>query len=155
MTDTLTLSHASSIVEESLRLARENNMNPLTVVVLDAGGHLKAMQREDGCGILRFDVAYGKAYGSLGMGVPSRLLGVLLADRPSFLNALAATADGRLIPVPGGVLIKNAAGAVIGAVGVTGDTSDKDEYCAIGGIKTVGLEAMPPEPVPDWAGSKP
>jgi uncharacterized protein GlcG (DUF336 family) len=106
-------------------------MLPLTVVVLDAAGKIVASQSEDGSGLMRFDIARGKAWGALGMGMSSRLIRDRLASRPSFQAALATVADGRFVPVPGGVLVMAEDGTVIGAVGVSGDTSEKDEYCAI------------------------
>ena len=149
----LTLDQASTIVDTALAAARTEDMNPLTVVVFDAGGHLKALKREDGCGILRVEVASGKAYGALGMGLSSRKLRDNLVDaRPTFVNALAAAAQGRFIAVPGGVLIKDDGGEIIGAVGVTGDTSEKDEYAAIEGIRAAGLKSDPEEPDPNWRG---
>ena len=150
----LTLEHASTIVDRALARGRAHTMLPLTVAVLDAGGHLVALKREDGSGILRPEIAIGKAWGALGMGVSSRTLRDRLADRPNFVTALAAASDGRLVPVPGGVLIRDDAGAVVGAVGISGDTSDKDEYCAIEGVKAAGLRPDPPEPAPAWAESK-
>ena len=149
----LPLEKASAIVDAVMSAGREHEMMPLTVVVLDCGGHMIAMQRGDGCGIMRTDVALGKAYGSLGLGGPSRMLGMALADRPVFQGALAAASQGRVISVPGGVLICQGDGAVIGAVGVSGDTSDKDEYCAITAVQSVGLDPLPPQPAPDWQGS--
>jgi len=149
----LTLDQASTIVDTALAAARKENMNPLTVVVFDAGGHLKCVKREDGCGILRVEVASGKAYGALGMGISSRKLRDNLVEaRPTFVNALAAASQGRLIAVPGGVLIKDDGGEIIGAVGVTGDTSEKDEYAAIEGVKAAGLKSDPEEPDPNWRG---
>ena len=129
-------------------------MLPLTVVVLDVGGKMIATQSEDGSGLMRFDIARGKAWGALGMGISSRLIRDRLSARPTFLDALATAADGRFIPVPGGVLIEDAKGTTIGAVGVSGDTSEKDEFCAIMGVRAAGLVPEPPEPVADWAQSK-
>ena len=149
----LSLSDAALIVDEALAAARAEAMLPLAVAVLDAGGHLVAFKREDGCGVLRFDIARGKAWGAIGMGVSGRLLRERLGDRPVFQNALAAASDGRFIPVPGGVLIRDAGGRVIGAVGISGDTSDRDEYCAILGIRAAGLMPDPEEPDPNWRGS--
>lgn len=146
----LPLTRANAIVTESLRLGRAENMLPLTVVVLDAGGKLVAMQSEDGAGLIRFEVAFGKAYGALGMGISSRLIRDRMTDRPTFLNALGTAADGRLIPVPGGVLVQDDGGVTLGAVGVSGDTSDKDEYCAIQAIKAAGLASEPAKPNTDW-----
>lgn len=148
---TLTLDQASTIVDRALAEGAAHDMNPLTVVVLDAGGHVVAMKRSDGSGILRPQIAHGKAYGALGVERPSRVLEEGLASRPGFQNSLAVAAEGRLIPAPGGVLICQADGdTIIGAVGISGDTSDKDEYCAIEGIKAAGLVPLPGEPAPDW-----
>lgn len=148
----LTLDQASTIVDTALAAGRTENMGALTVVVLDAGGHIVALKREDGSGILRVEVATGKAYGALGMGISSRKIRDNLVEaRPTFVNALAAASGGRFIPVPGGVLIREG-GTVVGAVGVTGDTSEKDEYAAIEGIKAAGLTPDPEEPDPNWRG---
>lgn len=146
----LSLQSASIIVDEALRLGREENLLPLTVVVLDAGGKLIAVKCEDGSGILRFDVAFGKAWGALGMGISSRLIRDRLAGRPTFQSALASASDGRLIPVPGGVLVRDADAVTIGAVGISGDTSDKDEYCAIQAIRHSGLSSEPDKPADGW-----
>jgi uncharacterized protein GlcG (DUF336 family) len=135
----VTLAQASIIVDETLKKGRATNSMPLTVVVLDAGGHIVAVKREDNSGIIRFEVAFGKAYGALGMGFGSREYLERAKTNPAFINALMAVSDGRVVPVPGGVLIKNAAGAVIGAVGVSGDTSDRDEECILAGIAAAGL----------------
>jgi uncharacterized protein GlcG (DUF336 family) len=150
----LNLDAAKIIAEAALAAGREKGFMPLTVAVLDAGGHLVAFLREDGSGILRPEVAIGKAYGALGMGTSTRLLRDRLADRPAFQAALAAASDGKFIPVPGGVLIRGKAGDVIGAVGISGDTSDKDEYAAITAVQAAGLTPFPAEPVPDWEGSR-
>ena len=116
-------------------------MNPLTVAVVDDGGHLKAFKREDGPGAaLRPQVATGKAAGAVGMGRSSRQLGAMAAERPHFVNALVGAAQGRLIPVPGGVLIKDG-DEIVGAVGISGDTSDNDELAAVAGIEAAGLSA--------------
>ena len=139
----LTLAQASTIVDTALKKGRETNCAPLTVSVLDAGGHLVAFKREDRSGILRFDIAYGKAWGALGMGFGSRTLFERSANTPMFFTALAAASGGRLVPNPGGVLIKDASGDILGAVGISGDTSDKDEACAIAGVEAAGLKADP------------
>lgn len=149
----LSLAEASAIVTEALRLGREAGMLPLTVVALDAGGKLIAAQSEDGSGLLRFDIAFGKAWGALGMGISSRLIRDRLAARPAFQTALAAASDGRFVPVPGGVLVQTGEGVTVGAVGVSGDTSEKDEYCAVEAIRSAGLAPEPAEPDPDWRGS--
>jgi uncharacterized protein GlcG (DUF336 family) len=140
----LTLDHALTIVQAALRKGREMGLAPLAVAVLDEGGHLKAFGREDGAGIIRPQIATGKAWGTLGMGVGSRTLAKRLTDNPQsqpFFVALNAMSDGRVVPVPGGVLIRDAGRAVIGAVGISGDTSDKDEACAVAGIEAAGLSA--------------
>ena len=149
----LTLDQASTIIDAAIKKGRELGFLPLTVAVLDSGGHLVAFKREDESGILRPQVAIGKAWGSLGMGVPSRTLRDNLADRPSFVNSLSVASGGRFIPVPGGVLIYNQEQKIIGAVGISGDTSEKDEYCAIEGVKAAGLPSNPATPDPNWAGS--
>ena len=135
----VTLSQASAIVDTALKKGRELMLAPLTVAVLDAGGHLVAAKREDGSGILRFDIAYGKAWGALGLGFGTREVAKRSAANPNFLIAFSAASGGRLIPSPGGVLIRDAAGAVIGAVGVSGDSGDNDEACALAGIAAAGL----------------
>lgn len=147
---TLSLDAANIIVDEALKLGRELKLFPLSVVVLDAGGRIVTVKSEDGSGIMRFEVAYGKAWGALGMGISSRLIRDRLSNRPVFQTALATAADGKLIPVPGGVLVEDEDGFTIGAVGISGDTSEKDEYCAILGIKKAGLKSEPAEIDPDW-----
>src|ERR1700688_676880 len=137
------LAQASTIVDVALKKARDSNLAPLTVAILDAGGHLVAFKREDKSGILRHDIAYGKAWGALGMGLGSRTLHERAANTPQFFNALYAASGGRVVANPGGVLIRNGGGDVIGAVGISGDTSDKDEACAIAGIEAAGLKADP------------
>ncbi len=146
----LTLDAASTIVDAALAAGRASDQMPLTVAVLDAGGHLVAFKRENGSGILRPDIAIGKAWGALGMGMSSRLLRDRLTDRPAFIGALAAASGGKLIPVPGGVLIRDADGGAVGAVGISGDASDKDEYCAIAGVRAAGLDPDPEAPSPNW-----
>ncbi|HWP14690.1 MAG TPA: heme-binding protein [Xanthobacteraceae bacterium] len=138
----INLNQASTIVDVALTKGRETNCVPLTVAVLDAGGHLVAFKREDRSGILRFDIAYGKAWGALGMGFGSRELADRAGKNPLFFGVLATVSQGRLVPVPGGVLIKDASGSVLGAVGISGDTSDKDEVCAVAGIEAAGLKAV-------------
>ena len=136
----VSLSAASTIVDAALKAGREKGMMPLTVAVLDAGGHLVAFKREDGSGILRFDIAFGKAWGALGMGFGSRELFNRTPANPTFMAALSAASGGRVVPVPGGVLILEG-GVVAGAVGVSGDVSDNDEVCAIAGIEAAGLQS--------------
>ncbi|HEY4134834.1 MAG TPA: heme-binding protein [Alphaproteobacteria bacterium] len=137
----LTLAQASIIADTALSFGRSKNMTPLTVVVIDETGGLKTVKKEDECGLLRFDIAFGKAYGALGMGRSSRTLGKMAEERPAFINAAVGASGGRLIPVPGGVLIKSKEGLIIGAVGVSGDTSDNDEACGVAGIEKAGLTA--------------
>ena len=134
----ITLAEAALVVDAALAKGRDLGLAPLTVAVLDAGGHLVAFKREDGSGILRFDIAYGKAWGSLGMGFGTRELTKRAASSPAFLTALAAASGGRVVPSPGGVLILRGE-VVIGAVGISGDAGDRDEECALAGIAAAGL----------------
>jgi uncharacterized protein GlcG (DUF336 family) len=136
---TLTLEQASVIVDKALAKARESKSRPMCVAVLDGGGHLKALKREDGASILRPTIAVGKAWGAVGMGESSRRLSERLKDRPAFLGALSAMSEGKVVPVAGGVLIIRQ-NEIIGAVGVSGGTADEDEVCAIAGIQAAGLE---------------
>src|ERR1700677_1393406 len=139
----ITLSQSSTIVDVALKKARDNNLAPLTVAVLDAGGHLVAFKREDKSGLLRYDIAFGKAWGALGLRFGSRTRASRAAKTPQFFTMLAAASGGRMVTNPGGVLIKDAAGTVVGACGISGDTSDKDEMCGIAGIEAAGLKADP------------
>jgi uncharacterized protein GlcG (DUF336 family) len=143
----VTLAQASSIVDATPKKARELKQMPQTVVVLDTGGHLVCAKREDGSGIIRFEAAVGKAYGALGMGWGSRTMMERAAQNPNFLTSIVAASGGRLVPNPGGVLIRDAGGAIIGAVGISGDTGDNDEIIAVAGIEAAGLK-------PDPGGSK-
>jgi uncharacterized protein GlcG (DUF336 family) len=136
----MTLATASTIVDAALQAGRDHDLMPLSVAVLDAGGHLVAFKREDRSGILRFDIAFGKAWGALGMGFGSRELFNRTAANPTFMAALTAVSGGRVVPVPSGVLILEH-GDIIGAVGISGDNSDNDETCALAGIAAAGLEA--------------
>jgi uncharacterized protein GlcG (DUF336 family) len=139
----ISLAQASAIVDAALRKGRELDCAPLTVAVLDSGGHLVAFKREDKSGLLRFDIAFGKAWGALGMGFGSRTLAARAGKTPMFFTALAAVSAGRMVPVPGGVLIRDAAGDLLGAAGISGDTSERDETCALAGIEAAGLRADP------------
>jgi uncharacterized protein GlcG (DUF336 family) len=136
---TLTLSAASIIVDKALAEARAGGFQPLTVAVLDSGGHLVALKREDRSSLLRPQIATGKAWGALGMGFGGRELERRAQKAPAFFTALAELAGGRMVPVPGGVLIRNAGGDIIGSVGISGDSSVNDELCAVAGIKAAGL----------------
>ncbi|MCW1430945.1 GlcG/HbpS family heme-binding protein [Novosphingobium sp. JCM 18896] len=133
------LEQARTVIAAARAHGREHGLKPLTVVVLDAGGHLVAMEREDGSGYGRPQIAQGKAAGALAMGTSSRVLGDMAADRPQFIAALSVAWEGKLIPAAGGVLIRDAAGTLLGAVGVSGDLSDKDEEAAQAGIHAAGL----------------
>jgi uncharacterized protein GlcG (DUF336 family) len=137
---TLTLSVADTIVDKTLEKGRELKLAPLTVIVLDAGGQTKLLKRDDGCSLLRPEIAMGKAWGTLGMGFGGRDLARRAAKAPAFFGALSDMSGGRMVPVPGGVLIRSDAGDILGAVGVTGDTSENDEACAIHGISSAGLK---------------
>lgn len=135
----LTLEKANTIINIALATARTLNLAPLTVVVLDDAGHLKAMQREDGSTMIRQQVATAKAWGSVSMGMSSRSLADVAEQRPNFMNALVNIADGKVMPVPGGILIRDHDNRIIGAVGISGDVSDEDERCAIAGVKAAGF----------------
>jgi uncharacterized protein GlcG (DUF336 family) len=133
---------ANKVIDHGVAVAREMKLHPLTFCILDTGGHVVSAQREDDSGILRFEIAYGKAWGSLGMGHSTRYLQEFLAkNRPRFVDALAAASDGRFIPVLGGVLIRGKDGALMGALGVTGDTAENDEIVAVKAVESVGLKA--------------
>ncbi|MCH2548734.1 MAG: heme-binding protein [Alphaproteobacteria bacterium] len=135
----VTLEQANEIIRAGQAKGREMDIGPLTIVVLDDGGHLVSMQREDKSGILRFEIAFGKAWGGLAIGRSSRANEADIITREHFGVGLAAASNGRIIPVAGGVLIVDQNGDVAGAVGVTGDSSDNDETCAIAGIEAAGL----------------
>lgn len=139
---TLTLDQASTIIDKALAKRHELGLKPLTVVVIDDGGNMTAMKREDGPGApLRPQIAFGKAFGAVGFGIASRLVEQRALDRPHFMGAVSAVSGGRLVPVAGGVLIRDGGGDIIGAVGVSGDTSDNDAACAVAGIEAAGLTA--------------
>lgn len=139
---TITLKEANALIAAALAHARQAGLAPLTVVVLDNGGHVVAAQREDNSGILRFEIASGKAYGALGFGFGSRELSERAPKAPVFMGAVAAAAQGRFIPVPSGVLIRSKDGTLRGAVGISGDTSDHDEAAAVAGIEAIGMQAQ-------------
>jgi len=134
---------ASQIIEAALDRARAQECPPMTVAVLDAGGHLVAFLREDGSSLYRERIARGKAAGALGMGVGSRTLAKVAADRPAFIEAVVTATQGALVPAPGGVLVFASDGELVGAVGVSGHLPDVDEECAIAGIEAAGLRAEP------------
>ena len=136
----MTLDQANRIITAALAKGRELGLKPLCVAVLDEGGHLLAMQREDGSSSMRPQIAIAKAAGSLGLGVSSRKIGEMAAERPTFVASLASLAPQGLVPAAGGVIVAGA-DAPLGAVGITGDTSDNDELCALAGLAAAGLSA--------------
>ena len=142
----LTLVKAQVIVSAALAEGRRLGLAPLTVAVLDAGGHLVAFAREDGSGIARYDIAFGKAWGSLGLGFGSRELTSRATSNPGFFQSYIAATGGRAVASPGGVLIADADGRVVGAVGISGDLGDRDEACAVAGVDAAGYEAVPAMP---------
>ena len=137
------LETAKSITAGVRAAGKQHGLKPLTVVVLDAGGHVISVEREDGASNNRFEIAFGKAYGALALGMGSRSLMARAEQQPYFITSAAAAIGGRLIPVPGGVLVKDASGAVVGCVGVSGDTSDNDELAAMAGITSASLVPQP------------
>ncbi len=139
----LTLAAAQQIVGAALAHGRAKNMKPLVVAVLDARGALKAYAAEDKTSLRRFDIARGKAYGAVAMGVGSRTLGKMAVERPHFVAAAGSAIGGTLVPVAGGVLIKTSEGELLGAVGISGDTSDNDEAAAMAGIEAAGFKGDP------------
>ena len=139
----INLETAKTITAGVRAAGKERGLKPLTVVVLDAGGHVLSVEREDGASNNRFEIAYGKAYGALALGMGSRSLMARAEQQAYFITSAAAAIGGRLVPVPGGVLVKDAAGTVVGCVGVSGDTSDNDELAAISGIESAALVAQP------------
>jgi uncharacterized protein GlcG (DUF336 family) len=139
----ITLRKARAIISKALAKGREEGMQPLSVCVLDAGGHLKAFEREDGASNGRFEIARGKANGALKMGLGSRALHQRAESQAYFLLAAGRIFEGGLVPVPGGVLVRDRKGDLIGAVGISGDNSDNDELAAIAGIEAAGFTADP------------
>jgi uncharacterized protein GlcG (DUF336 family) len=139
----LTLNKANEIIAGAIAQARGAGVLPLTVVVLDAAGDIKAVGRDDGASMFRFDVALGKAWGAVGMGAPSRVLAERAQDNPNFFVALAATGQGKFLPQPGAVLIRNSAGEIIGAAGASGGTGDEDEAACAAGVVAAGFVSDP------------
>ncbi len=137
------LETAKSITAGVRAAGRDHGLKPLTVVVLDAGGHVVSVEREDGSSNNRFEIAFGKAYGALALGMGSRSLMARAEQQAYFITAAAAAIGGRLVPVPGGVLVKDDSGSVVGCVGVSGDTSDNDELAAMAGITSASLVPQP------------
>ena len=139
----LSLALAQKMLADTLAHCRANNFNPMSVVVLDADGSVRAVASEDNTTFMRWRVAYGKAFGCVAFGMPSRRLNTMAGERPHFVSALNGLADGNIVPVPGGVLIRDANKKIIGAIGVSGDTSDNDEAAAIAAINNAGFVADP------------
>jgi uncharacterized protein GlcG (DUF336 family) len=137
--NSILLESANLIADKALQRARELKFAPMTVVVLDAGGHTKVLKREDNASLLRPEIAMGKAWGVLGMGFGGRELARRAEQMPIFFTALNAMSYGRMVPLAGGVLVRNGEGQLIGSVGISGDTSDNDEICAVHGIESAGL----------------
>lgn len=135
----ITLEQARTIISATLAKGAEMGLKPLSVVVLDAGGHVKAFERQDGAAPGRFGIAQGKAYGAVMLGMPGSAQMARAEQQAYFMNAVNGVYGGQVVPVPGGVLVTDAGGAVIGAVGVTGDTSDNDAEAALAGIAAAGL----------------
>ncbi|GAA1279585.1 heme-binding protein [Pseudonocardia aurantiaca] len=139
----LSLGQASTMVDDALRQGAALGCAPLTVAALDPGGHLLVLKRQDGSAILRPQIAQAKAWGALGMGLGSRALAERAATAPAFYTALAALSEGRVVPVPGGVLVRDSEGAVLAAVGISGDNPANDEACAVFAIEHGGFVADP------------
>src|SRR6201746_1759658 len=137
----LTLAVARKMLDRALAKGLEKKLKPLVVTVLDARGCVKISAAQDGTSLLRSEIAHGKAYGALAMGMGSRALCQRAQEQAYFISAVNALAQGRMVPVPGGVLILDDNGTLLGAVGVSGDTSDNDEICALAGIEAAGLKA--------------
>ena len=138
--ESVSLEAASIIIDQALAKGREMKFKPLAVAVLDPRGCLKAYKAEDGTSLMRFEIAFGKAWGALGMGFGGRELERRGDAYGIFFNSLQAMSEGKIVPAAGGVLIRNAAGLLVGAVGISGDGSDNDELCAIHGIAATGLK---------------
>lgn len=135
----VSLNKARVIVRKTLAQGREMGLKPLSVVVLDAGGHVQAFEREDGASPGRFDIARGKAFGAVMLGMGGKAQMARAEQQAYFMDAMNGLFGGAVVPVPGGVLLRSSKGAVIGAVGVTGDTSDNDAAAALAGIEAAGL----------------
>jgi uncharacterized protein GlcG (DUF336 family) len=137
----MTLDTARAIIAGARAHGGSAGFQPLTVVVLDAGGHVVAVEREDGSSMKRFEIGFGKAHGALSLGMGSRSIMGRAEQQPFFIAAVTAAVGGALVPVPGGVLVRDSEGVLLGAVGVTGDSSDHDEAAAVAGIESAGLTA--------------
>ncbi|MBU4528997.1 MAG: heme-binding protein [Hoeflea sp.] len=137
----LSLSQGLDIAQAAMASGKTHGFKPLTVAVLDAGGHIVVVLRDDNSSLLRPEIAVGKAWGVLGMGFGGRELARRAEKTPQFFSALSDMSGGRMVPVQGGVIVRNASGAILGSVGISGDTSANDEICAIAGIEAAGLIA--------------
>jgi uncharacterized protein GlcG (DUF336 family) len=137
----LTLDTARKILDAALAKVIEKKLKPMAITVLDARGTVKAALAQDGTSLMRNEIAYGKAYGALALGIGSRAIFQRAQEQPYFVDAISTMTKGAMIPVPGGVLIMDTAGALLGAIGISGDTSDNDEICAVAGIEAAGLKA--------------
>jgi uncharacterized protein GlcG (DUF336 family) len=136
----LSLKQAEVIIDKALEKGRQMKLPALAVVVLDESGHVKAVKREDGASMFRVDVGQGKAWGAVAMGCSSRALANRAKQNPNFFLTLAATSQGKFLPQQGGVLIRDAAGNVVGAVGISGASGDEDELCGAFGVEQAGLK---------------
>lgn len=139
----LTLAHAQTLVSAALAEARTRGFKPLAVVVLDQRGAVKASAAEDGTSLKRFEIAHGKAFGALSLGIGSRAIAKRAEDQPTFIAAVSHVVGGSLVPVPGGVLLRDADGTLVGAAGASGDLSDNDEAALLAGIAAASLKAEP------------
>lgn len=139
----LTLQQANTIIDKAIEKARQSDAPPIAVVVLDDSGHVKAVQREDKASMFRVDVGLGKAWGAVAMDEGSRGLAKRAKGNPEFFSSLVVASGGRLLPNPGGVLIRDSGGEILGAVGISGDKGPNDEIFAVAGIEAAGLTADP------------
>ncbi|MEP2642012.1 heme-binding protein [Roseobacter sp.] len=138
---TINLRKARTIIRKTFEKGREMGLKPLSVIVLDAGGHPQAFERDDGAAPGRYEIAFGKAYGTVMLGMPGSAQMARAESQPYFMGCVNGAYGGNVIPVPGGILLKDKKGVVIGAVGVTGDTSDNDVVAGLAGIEAAGLIA--------------
>lgn len=137
----LTLAVARQILDAALAFSTEKSLKPLAIAVLDARGCVKASAAQDGTSLMRGEVAHGKAYGAIALGIGSRAIFERAQQQAFFISAVNTLAQGRIVPVPGGILFNDASGALLGAIGISGDTSDNDEACCMAGIAAAGLKA--------------
>lgn len=138
----LTLAQANAMIEAAFAKGAEMGLKPLTATIHDPGGHLIACQRQDGASTLRVKLAGGKACGALSLGVSSRTVGDMALDRPHFIASVDTMGEGGMVPAAGGVIVVDEAGTIVGAIGITGDTSDNDEACALAAIAAAGLKPL-------------